>query len=76
MIGLLSFALLILISPFKSGLRLAGKNAALQHQLMDAAGWPRNDGKFGCFKATTPAYAEAVNRTSRCQRSFFVCIET
>ena len=34
MIGLLCFALAIMISPFKSRLRLEAENAALRHQLM------------------------------------------
>jgi hypothetical protein len=34
MIGLLCFALAVLISPFKSRLRLEAENAALRHQLM------------------------------------------
>src|ERR1700757_3667667 len=34
MIGLLSFALAVLASPFKSRLRLKAENAVLRHQLM------------------------------------------
>jgi hypothetical protein len=34
MIGLLSFALAVLASPFKSRLRLEAENAVLRHQLM------------------------------------------
>ena len=41
MIGLFSFALAVLASPFRSKLRLEGENAVLRHQLIVLRRRPR-----------------------------------